>query len=170
MRKLFLFLTVTCYLAVHAQDRIQMQIMSPKEIMESAHVLGKMVFEDNKVKIYDTQNQLIAEPDFTEDFTIEVDASAGTVTISNEGGSQQTIDIFSGVDEVKATVGISYNGNTLIINGAKYGEKVLLYSTNGTLLKQSIATNESISLSIQDLPIGTYIVIVNNNFLKLLKQ
>lgn len=170
MKKILLLLMVSCATYAASQNLIQMQIMSPKEVMESAQVLGKMVFEDNKVKIYDTQDQLIAEPDFTTDLTIEVDASASKVTISNEEGRQQTIDLYVGIDNVQASVGISSNGHELTVKGAKYGEKILLYSTNGTLLKQSIITNESTSISIQDLPAGTYIVIVNNNFLKLLKQ
>lgn len=170
MKKILLLLMVSCATYAASQNLTQMQIMSPKEVMESAQVLGKMVFEDNKVKIYDTQDQLIAEPDFTTDLTIEVDASASKVTISNEEGRQQTIDLYVGIDNVQASVGISSNGHELTVKGAKYGEKILLYSTNGTLLKQSIITNESTSISIQDLPAGTYIVIVNNNFLKLMKQ
>ena len=155
---------------LHAQDRIHLRLMSLHEVLESAQMLGKMVFADNKLKIYDSQGQLIAEPDFTEDLKIEVDASAGTVTISNEEGTQQTIELPMGTDNIDASMKISLQGNMLTVHGAKPGEKILIYSMNGTLLKQSVVSNESTSISVQDLPVGTYIVIVNNNFLKLLKQ
>ena len=170
MRRIVLILLMALGTFAAVQSRTQVRLMSQAELMESAQVLGKIVFEDHKIKIYDTQDQLIAEPEYTENLTIEVNTEESTVTISNGEGESETIDIEMGLDEANASLSLSSDGNTLTIQGANAGDMIRLYSMTGVSLKQQSASGESTDVSIQDLPVGTYILIVKNNFLKILKQ
>ena len=170
LRKFALIFLMALGAYIAAQSQTQVRLMSQSELLESAQVLGKIVFEDNKVKIYDTQDQLIAAPDFNENLTIEVNSEESTVTISNGEGEQQTIDVPMGVDDVQANISISMDGDNLVIRGANDGECIRLYSLNGVLLKQSVTSGASTFISVQDLAVGTYILIVKNSFLKILKQ
>ncbi len=170
MRKQILLLFVVCSTLLHAQNLIQVHLMTNKEIMESAQVLGKMVFEGNKLKIYDMQGQLIAEPVWTEESTIEVNSDVSSVTISNGEGEQQTIEIPMGVDNIEMPSSISIDGNMLTISGVIDGENIRLYNMNGVLLKQDVVHGESAYIPVSDIPSGSYILIISNNFLKILKR
>lgn len=170
MRKQILLIGVLWATFLNAQSNIQLHLMTHNEILESAQVLGKMVFEDKKLKIYDTKGQLIAEPNWTEESTIEVNPQTCSVTISNGEGGQQTIDIDMGIDNLQVGATISIDGNMLTIKGVKDGTKFLLFNMNGLLLKQGVANGESTYISVAEIPYGSYILVVNNNFIKILKQ
>ena len=158
MKKILLisFLVATCSLCTFAQNRIQMQLLDRAELNKAAQVLGKMVFEDNKMLVYDTEGNLIAEPEISTQLVVEVNAENSIVTISTGDGEPQEINIEMGVDQIA-------------IKGAQIGSAYRIYSINGTLMLQGSVTSESMTVQLQNIPAGTYLLVVNNNILKLLK-
>ena len=65
---------------------------------------------------------------------------------------------------------ISIDGNMLTISGVIDGENIRLYNMNGVLLKQDVVHGESAYIPVSDIPSGSYILIISNNFLKILKR
>jgi len=143
-------------LCTFAQNRIQMQLLDRAELNKAAQVIGKMVFKDNKMLVYDTEGNLVVDPEITTQLAIEVSTENNSVTISTGDGNQQEINIVTGIDQIS-------------IQGAQIGSAYRLYSINGTLIQQGNITSESMTLQLQNIPAGTYLFVVNNNILKLLK-
>ena len=158
MKKVLLIplLMAMCSLCTFAQNRIQMQLLDRVELNKAAQVLGKMVFEDNKMLVYDTEGTLIAEPEISAQLVVEVNVETNSVTISTGDGEPQEINIEMGVDQIS-------------IQGVQIGSAYRIYSINGTLMQQGSVTSESMTVQLQNIPAGTYLFVVNNNILKLLK-
>lgn len=155
MRKLILCFLMMCNAWLFAQNPIQVQLISQENLLSTAQTLGKIVFVDGKMQIYDLEGNLIAEPEYTEEMTIEVSAATSTVTITSGSGEEQTISVEMGIEQIT-------------LRDLQNGSFFRLYTLNGQLLKQGTFVGET-TIFLQDMPAGNYLLVVNNNILKLMK-
>lgn len=156
MKKFLLLLMAFCATYAVSQNSVKVHLMSQSEMMESAQMLGKMVFEGNKMLLYDLQNNLLIELPIDEDLSIKVNADESHVTIYAGDEQELDIDIPDGLEQI-------------MIKGISAGSIIRVYTINGTLISQFIAMDTTTSLSTENIPSGTYIMQINNTILKILK-
>ena len=158
MRKFLLPLLVwMTMLPLYGQ--INVQLLTPNNLQEISKVLGKTVFVENKIYVYDSQDNLILKTSLCPEMAMIVDAESQQMTIRTCDGGEMFINVDTSID------------NQLInINGITAGDVVRVYSINGTLLKQMVATENMTTLPVDDLSAGTYLIQINSVVLKVLKQ
>lgn len=157
MKKRLLFLLFAFHFFAWAQGQVRLQVLSHHEQLAAAQMLGKTVFADGKLMIFDLQENLILEAPVTKDLRMIIDAENANVTFRS-----------SEIDELDFEVNTSVE-NTLVFNGIPANSVLRIYTTTGTLLKQVTTKEATTTLPINDLPSGTYILQVNNTILKVLK-
>ena len=153
--KLLLFLMVFATL-MPLNAQIKLQLLNRQELREVASSLGKMVFAEDKMLVYDLQNNLLIELPIDEDLSIKVNADESHVTIYSGDEQELDIDIPDGLEQI-------------MIKGISAGSIIRVYTINGTLISQFIAMDTTTSLSTENIPSGTYIMQINNTILKILK-
>ncbi len=156
MKKILLFLLLGSAMLGTAQARITVQLMNKQELINTVGTLGKMVFEEDKILIYDVDDNLITETDLTENLSIEVDTETSTITVSSGEGQEDVFDITMGIEDLR-------------IHNIPMGSTIRVYTMNGILLQQVVTTGESEIIPMQNMPSGTYILLINNTCLKILK-
>lgn len=156
-RKILLTLLVwSFFLPMRAQVRLQ--LLSQQEQLETAQTLGKTVFAGDKLQVYDLQDNLILETDLCPDLVMVVHAEEHNVSLRPCNSEVIDYDINTAID------------NTLVFNGVPDGAVIRVYTTNGVLVKQTIAAQQATTLPVDDMPAGTYVLQINNTILKVLKQ
>ena len=161
MRKRLLFLLLAINAIVLLQGQVRLQLLSPQEQLEVAQTLGKTVFCESKLVVYDPQDNLILEMPLSVGLKMIVDAENNNVTISSPEVEEVEFDI-----DTRIYTSIE---DMLVFNGIPANSVIRVYTLNGKLVKQGIAEEATITIPIQDLPSGTYIMQVNNTILKVLK-
>ena len=136
--------------------QIKLQLLNRQELREVASSLGKMVFAEDKMLVYDLKNNLLVELPIDENLLIKVNADESHVTIYSGDEQKLNIDIPDGLDQI-------------MFNGISAGSIIRVYTVNGTLMSQFVATDATTTLSTENLPSGTYIMQINNTILKILK-
>ena len=85
-----------------------------------------------------------------------------------------TDDTPSAITEVKTNLSVQIYPNpvlqTLTVKGAKVNETIRIYSLNGNLMSSSIVYDEQTIMDVSGLPVGQYILQVNTQVMKLIKQ
>lgn len=156
-RKLLLLLLAwTVFLPMQAQVRLQ--ILNQQEQLETAQAMGKTVFAGDKVQVYDMQDNLILEADLCPELVMVINPETEQVSLRLCSSDQVDYDVEMAID------------NTLVFNSIPAGSVIRIYSTNGTLIKQTVASQQTTSLPVDDIPAGTYVLQINNTILKVLKQ
>ena len=60
--------------------------------------------------------------------------------------------------------------NWLQLSGMKAGTEVAIYSVDGRLIKKATATSDALTISVEDLAKGTYVLRTKNSDVKFIKQ
>lgn len=120
-------------------------------------------------KLYLNGENVTEDVDFFGSYTIPASALAKNVTLEAEFTFNHEInfDFTTGIDNVEGCkYTVSTNADGITIDGVSVGDQIKVFSTNGMLLAEREATNEKVTISV---PNGTYIVLINNVAIKVLK-
>ena len=108
--------------------------------------------------MYDLQDNLILETGLSTDLVMLINAEDHNVTLRPNSLEEVNYDVNTAID------------NTLVFNGVPAGAKIRIYTMNGVLVKQTVVTEQTTTLPMDDMPAGTYVLQINNTILKFLKQ
>lgn len=158
MRKKFLLTLLAGSILLPIYAQVRLQLLTQQEQLETAQTLGKMVFAGDKLLVYDLQDNLILETGLSTDLVMLINAEDHNVTLRPNSSEEVNYDVNTAID------------NTLVFNGVPAGAKIRIYTMNGVLVKQTVATEQTTTLPMDDMPAGTYVLQINNTILKLLKQ
>lgn len=156
MKKCFLFIMLLLPLFGYAAHELVLLYPSGKETETDLAAIGKLEFSSDSV------------------FLISLD---GTRLGAEAKGKLQHIRFVrksvSNIDTTEET-GISIYPNpatsTLTISGIEHNTTARIYTTNGQFLQAVALSEGSNSLSVESLSTGTYLLQINTNVVRLLKQ
>ncbi len=157
MRKKLLLLLLTWGVFMPMQAQVRLLILNQQEQLETAQMMGKTVFAGDKVQVFDMQDNLILEAELCPDLVMIINADSEHVSLRPCNAEEVEYDVNMAID------------NTLVFNGIPAGSIIRIYSTNGTLIKQTVAAEQTTTMPVDDLPAGTYVLQINNTILKVLK-
>lgn len=100
MRKRLLFLLLAINAIVLLQAQVRLQILSHQEQLEAAKMLGKTVFDNNKLLVYDLQENLILELPLRVGLKIIIDAENTNVTISSLEIEEMESEVDTSVEDI----------------------------------------------------------------------
>ena len=100
MRKRLLFLLLAINAIVLLQAQVRLQILSHQEQLEAAKMLGKAVFDNNKLLVYDLQENLILELPLRVGLKIIIDAENTNVTISSPEIEEMESEVGTSVEDI----------------------------------------------------------------------
>lgn len=158
MKKIFLLILLLWSLFLPLQSQLRLQLLTQQEQLEVAQMLGKTVFAEDKLQVYDLHDNLIFEAELCNDVAMIIDAENKNVTLK----LCDTTEIKYGVDDSTAVE------NIFVYEDIPVGSIIRVYTTNGALIKQTIFSEQT-PLLIDYLPAGTYIMQINNTIFKVLK-
>ena len=158
MRKKFLLTLLAGSILLPIYAQVRLQLLTQQEQLETAQTLGKMVFAGDKLLVYDLQDNLILETGLSTDLVMLINAEDHNVTLRPNSLEEVNYDVNTAID------------NTLVFNGVPAGAKIRIYTMNGVLVKQTVVTEQTTTLPMDDMPAGTYVLQINNTILKFLKQ
>ena len=166
---LVLFFTLVS-LALSAGVRVE--LMSRADQQAAAQKLGKIVFEGSKMQVVDMEGNIILESELEDEPVITVDVDESVVEITDNTGEEYSIDFEAAVDNTALVVSVSPNPmkDVVCVRGAEKGSSVRIYSLGGELVREAQAGTGAVTLNVQPLAAGVYIMRVNNNLVKLIKQ
>ena len=159
MRKTNLLLCALWLLMLPAHSEVRFQLLNNQQQADAARMLGKTVFEGAKMIVYDLEDNQIFECDANDQLSMNVNSSESEIVINS--GEQSTtisiVDVEQGLDEIT-------------VSGIEAGSPIRIYSLSGALVKFVPAAAGTTAVSLAELTPGTYILVTNNNVVKLIKQ
>ena len=158
MRKKLLLMLLAWSVFMPMQSQVRLQILNQQEQLETAQMMGKTVMTPEKVQVYDLQDNLILEADLCPELVMLINSETEQVSLRLCNSEEVGYDVNMAIE------------NTLVFNGVPAGSIIRIYSTNGTLIKQTVAAQQTTTLPVDELPAGTYVLQINNTILKVLKQ
>ncbi|MGI6242524.1 MAG: T9SS type A sorting domain-containing protein [Prevotella sp.] len=81
-----------------------------------------------------------------------------------------TMPTTTAIDKLQTFVCNRLQGNKLTLGGIRRGERIAIYDTGGRLRMQTTASGSDMTLSLESLKSGVYIVKAGNNIIKFRKQ
>ena len=157
MKKIFLLILLLWSLFLPLQSQLRLQLLTQQEQLEVAQMLGKTVFAEDKLQVYDLHDNLIFEAELCNDVAMIIDAENKNVMLK----LCDTTEIKYGVDSTAVE-------NIFVYEDIPVGSIIRVYTTNGALIKQTIFSEQTPLLT-DYLPAGTYIMQINNTIFKVLK-
>lgn len=159
MKHKILLLLLACSTIFPLQGQVKVQLLTQDNLQEVAQTLGKTVFEEDKILMYDLQGDLIIKMSICPDVAMLNDADMQRITIRTCEGGELYINVDTSIENTQVN-----------FNGIAAGSQIRVYSLNGTLLKQTVVTEDLTSIPVNDLPAGTYLIQINSAVLKIQKQ
>lgn len=160
-QRLFLILVMCSWLKISAEEHntLRVVMLSGQETAYALSLIGRIEFSADSLFLVSNQGIILGREnkDSVQNIAFRTDST--------------TTDI----SEVKIGNSIQIYPNpvlqTLIIKGAKTNEVIRIYSLNGNLIASAIVYDEQHSaIDVSGLPVGQYILQVNTQVMKLIKQ
>ena len=156
--KRILFSVVVAFMfaiSVSAQDKVVVNKNSGDMQSYEMSDIRKITFGDNSIVV------------------VAQDGSA-TATISYDEIKKITFELADGIEQVVSTeqgkLTLLKEGNTIRIKGFNSKEgRLAIYSANGTMVESSTFSGDNLSVGIDNLPDGLYILNVNGQSIKFTK-
>ncbi|MBQ9178309.1 MAG: T9SS type A sorting domain-containing protein [Prevotella sp.] len=156
--KRILFSVVVAFMfaiSVSAQDKVVVNKNSGDMQSYEMSDIRKITFGDNSIVV------------------VAQDGSA-TATISYDEIKKITFELADGIEQVVSTeqgkLTLLKEGNTIRIKGFNGKEgRLAIYSANGTMVESSTFSGDNLSVGIDNLPDGLYILNVNGQSIKFTK-
>ncbi|MBO6296134.1 MAG: T9SS type A sorting domain-containing protein [Prevotella sp.] len=156
--KRILFSVVVAFMfaiSVSAQDKVVVNKNSGDMQSYEMSDIRKITFGDNSIVV------------------VAQDGSA-TATISYDEIKKITFELADGIEQVVSTeqgkLTLLKEGNTIKIKGFNGKEgRLAIYSANGTMVESSTFSGDNLSVGIDNLPDGLYILNVNGQSIKFTK-
>lgn len=166
---LSLFL-VASVLAVHGSVRLQLLTQSGQP--DEGQKLGKITFVGESMQVLDSEGNLIVETPIEEEPVISVNVEESVVEITDNTGEEHSIVIEVAVDNTTAELTVSPNPmrDVISVRGAEQGSMIRIYALGGELVREAKVSTALTTLCVHDLDNGVYLMRVNNNLVKLIKQ
>lgn len=159
MKKLFtIFLLFLLSLSIYANDKKVLGVFMNDGTMVCFSLNEKPVitFVDDAVKVVSTSQEALIKRSLVDHF---------------EFLAEMPTDINDVEDE--STVGgkIDLDGNTIHVSGLQQGSSVRIFSVSGELLTVSVVGNDgTVTISVDSLPRGIYLVNYNETTIKFMKR
>lgn len=155
MKKLLTFVMLFTAMLVSAQtDKITIEFLDAEQQVYELSKIHKFVLEDGKFKVVDNTKQVISEVEISSLNKIIFDVSTGVRP----------------VEEIKFDVYPNPTADEVTIHGVEAGAVIRLFTIDGRMLSNTVADNENVNVSVSTLPAGTYLLQVNGNVVKIIKQ
>lgn len=153
--------------------------MKSKVLFLALYCISSICFaEEQKLKIWHADGtvrtiSLTENPATTfQNDKLVISTSKSTISIPLDQVRKYTFELgqTDGVDEkVSESVSFSHNAESIKFRNLKSGSKISLWSSSGILIKQIEAGDGETTVSVSDLPDGTYIVNANGITYKIIK-
>ena len=171
MKRLTIFFSFICIaFCMLATPQVRVQKLDKKQLQQALTAIGKITFNDGKIQVYSIDNELLISTELTEDSNIVIDELQESVSI-NDGEQTADYGIVTNLDENRQ-IRLYPNPATdvIFINGLTENSIVRLYGINGSLIRTIMTSADVYELNVEDLAKGTYLLQVNNELLKLVKE
>lgn len=171
-KKLFFLLGLLLPAFAVAEPWVSVHRMQQQEMRQVASKLGKMLFSDGNLQVLSVNGDTIAVvPIGDEGIVIKV----GGKSVVLDSLDIPVVDDNQPTDltcAATATLHIFPNPTSDVfhITGLATGNILRLYTMSGNEVMTTTATADHITLPVEVLPAGQYVLIVNNQFFKLIKQ
>lgn len=163
-RMLFLLLICLAWTAVVAETQIRVEYLSREEMAEALSKIGRLELVDNTLLVKDIDGILLAESNF--DDVIKITFVPGMpmvygVTTSQKQTTETTLRVYP-----NPTMDVLY------LDGVPEGETIRVYTQDGQLVYSGDRTivNSSTHIPVAALPNGVYLLQINTQVVKFIKQ
>lgn len=161
----FIALCINTY-SSECESLVYVQSLSQTELMQVASSIGKMTFEDGHLVVYGTNHVQLLSVELTEDCRIivgdkSVDINGEEFEISTD--SKNVKQNFISVYPNPAT-------DNITIEGVTNGSPIMLISMNGEIISRKIVKQAVEMLNVSTLASGMYLLVINNQVIKLIKK
>lgn len=171
-KKLFIFFGLLLPAFVAAESWVSVHRMQQQEMVQVASRLGKMLLSDGNLQVLSIHGDTIAVvPLGDEGLVIRIGGNSvvlDSLDIPMVDDNQPT-DL---TNTEETTLQIYPNPTTDVfhITGLTQGNIMRLYTMSGNEVLTIAVSADHITLPVETLPAGQYVLIVNNQFFKLIKQ
>ena len=171
-KNLFVMLGLLLPAFASAESWVSVHRMQQQEMVQVASKLGKMLLSNGNLQVLSIHGDTIAVvPIGDEGVTIKI----GGKSVVLDSLDIPVVDDNQPTDLTNAattTLHIYPNPTTDMfhITGLAKGSILRLYTMSGNEVMTATATEDAIILPVEALPAGQYVLIVNNQFFKLIKQ
>lgn len=172
MRKFIFMWVMLLPLWLQASPIVLIQQMNRQQMLQEAAKLGKMTFENGKINVYSIDNDLILSTSITEEIAIVVNADNSTIGIVDENGEEQEIEVVASLQSQGVVARVYPNPavDNIYVEGAVRGTAIRIFSLDGQILLSETVNADKIVVPVSELPIGNYLLQVNQTLLKMIKQ
>lgn len=171
MKRLIVFFSFICTaVSLFAAPQVRVQRLSKQQMQQALTAIGKITFTDGKIQVYSIDNELLISTELTEESNIVIDENNESVSYS-DSENKADYGIVTDINQDKQIL-LYPNPATdiLYINGLSENSIIRLYGINGALIRIIQTSDNVCQLNVEDLAKGTYLLQVNNELLKLVKE
>ena len=158
MKRILLFATssLLALSTAYSANTLKIWQLDGSEKTEALSVVGKITLTNDAVTLYSTTNEILSTTPIT---------SVRKITF--EEGTSTNVKNWS---DSKLKVFPNPTQDNILIEGIREGETVRIYSLQGVLLKSVKAELGTTQIPVSDLSVGTYLLQVETDVLKFIKE
>lgn len=156
---LLLFSLLFLMMSMYAEEYYAIKVvkLNGQEYSQAFAIIGRLEFTSDSMYLVSTDGQILGR---------ELRTDVHKIAFGNDS----TTAISSAEMDAKIHIYPNPVQQSLIIEGARTNENIRIYTLNGVVLTTAKVHDELTSIDVSNLPVGQYLLQVNTQIIKLIKQ